>query len=94
MSPSILEVLDSMTEVDAEVRTKVPDKMISFLNQYGKLNDWKIVQISNYFLLKIPDLNSGVVEYALKFDQVDESHFALKFIKNETISTELFHSVG
>jgi len=91
---SILEILNCMTEVDAEVRTTVPDKMLNFLFQYGKMNGWKMVQISNYLLLKIPESNESVVEYALKFDQMDEKYYALKFLKNETISTEQFHSVG
>lgn len=91
---AIIKILEEMTEVDAEVRTSVPDKMLTFLWQYGQMNDWKIVQISNYLLLKIPDSELGVVEYALKFDQENESQYALKFLKNESITDEVFHSVG
>lgn len=91
---AILEVLDNMIEVDAEVRTTVPEKILSFLSQYSKMKEWKMVQISNYVLLKIPDLNSNIVEYALKFDKINAKSYALKFLKNETISNEQFHSVG
>jgi hypothetical protein len=91
---AILEILNAMTEVDAEVRTTVPDKILSFLDQYGIMKGWKIVQISNYLLLKIPRPNQTVVEYALKFDPVDSTHYAIKFLKNETITNEQFHTVG
>jgi hypothetical protein len=90
----ILQFLDSMTEVDTEVRTTVPTKMLSFLEQYAKLKNWKLVKIFNYVLLKIPDSSGEIVEYALKFDQVDESKYALKYLKYDEMSFEQFHSVG
>jgi hypothetical protein len=90
----ILQFLDNMTEVDTEVRTTVPTKMLSFLEQYAKLKNWKLVKIFNYVLLKIPDSSGEMVEYALKFDQVDETKYALKYLKYDEMSFEQFHSVG
>lgn len=91
---AIVQFLEGLTEVDTEVRTTVPQKMLSFLEQYAKLKNWKIVKISNYVLLKIPESSECVVEYVLKFDQVDENHYALKYLKYDEMSFEQFHSVG
>ena len=89
-----IEALQEMTEVDTEVWTTVPDKLLSFLAQYGQMNHWKMVQISNYLLLKIPDSSSNIVEYVLKFEQVEDTKYSLKFLKNEMVSNDVFHSVG
>ena len=93
-SSQITEFLENLTEVDTEVRTSVPAKMLSFLEEYGKLKNWKIVKLLNYVLLKIPDSSGIFVEYVLKFDQIDEQKYALKYLKYDEMSMEQFHSVG
>lgn len=91
---AIASFLENLTEVDTEVRTSVPTKMISFLEQYTKMKSWKIVKIYNYVLLKFPDPSGDDVEFAIKFDQVDETTYALKYLKYDEMSFEQFHSVG
>lgn len=90
----IIQFLEHLTEVDTEVRTSVPEKMISFLEQYGNLKQWKIVKLLNYILLKIPDNSGSLVEYAIKFDQWDGQKYALKYLKYDDMSFEQFHEVG
>lgn len=90
----IVQFLENLTEVDTEVRTSVPSKMLSFLDQYATLKSWKVVKLLNYVLLKIPESSGTVVEYAIKFDQIDENQYALKYLKYDEMSFEQFHSVG
>ena len=90
----ILQLLNNIPEVDTEVRTSVPNKMVYFLDHYAKIKDWKIVKISNYILLKIPESSGSIVEYAIKFDEVEEGRFSLKFLKYDEMPYEQFQSVG
>lgn len=91
---AIVQVLENLTEVDTEVQTSVPMKMLSFIEQYGQLKNWKIVKIYNYVLLKIPESSEKAVEFALKFDQVNDTKYAIKYLKYDEMSFEQFHSVG
>lgn len=93
-STAIVQVLENLTEVDTEVQTSVPMKMLSFIEQYGQLKQWKIVKIYNYVLLKIPESSEQVVEFVLKFDEVDNNKYAIKYLKYDEMSFEQFHSVG
>mmetsp|Transcript_20868 Transcript_20868/g.23205 ORF Transcript_20868/g.23205 Transcript_20868/m.23205 type:complete len:107 (+) Transcript_20868:1291-1611(+) len=90
----IVKFLENLTEVDTEVRTSVPEKMLSFLSQYAKLKDWKIVKLLNYVLIKMPESSGTFVEFALKFDQIEDQKYALKYLKYDEMSFNQFHSVG
>ena len=90
----IIQFLENLTEVDTEVKTSIPEKMISFLEQYGKLKQWKIVKLLNYVLLKIPENSGTLVEFAIKFDQQPDQKYALKYLKYDEMSFEQFHEVG
>lgn len=91
---AIVQFLETLTEVDTEVRTSVPTKMLSFLEQYSNLKNWKIVKIYNYVLLKFQEASGGDIEFALKFDQVANEKYAIKYLKYDEMSFEQFHSVG
>lgn len=91
---SILHLLNNIPAVDTEVRTTVPDKMISFLDQYANIKGWKLVKISNYILMKIPESSDSIVEYAIKFDEVEEARYSLKFLQYDEMPYEQFQAVG
>lgn len=91
---AIIQYLDNLEEINTEVRTSVPEKVLSFLEQYSKLKDWKMAKISNYILLKIPESSTRIVEFAMKIDLEEDGRYTLKYLKYDEMSLEEFHSVG